>query len=61
MSEDIRIYSDLSDISFNSDTNLTVDMSIFGETNIIDELNINNFEQNNPNDFLLFNLRDISK
>ena len=48
-----KIYNNGKIINYNPDCNLTIDMFNFGSTNVVDQLNIFNFEQNNPNDFIL--------
>ena len=48
-----EIYNDGKILNYKPDTDLSLDMFIFGKTNIVDQLNIYNFEQDNPNDFIL--------
>ena len=48
-----RIFNNGKIINYRPDTNITKDMFNFGSINVVDQLNIYNFEQNNPNDFIL--------
>ena len=47
-----RIFNNGKIINYRPDTNITKDMFNFGSINVVDQLNIYNFEQNNPNDFI---------
>lgn len=55
-----EIYNDGKILNYKPDTDLSLDMFIFGKTNIVDQLNIYNFEQDNPNDFIL-RINNINK
>lgn len=48
-----QIFNNGKILNYKPETNLSIDMFIFGKTNIVDQLNIFNFEQDNPNDFIL--------
>ena len=48
-----RIYNNGQIVNYIPDCILSQDMFNFGSTNVVDQLNIFNFEQNNPNDFIL--------
>lgn len=49
----VRTYNNGEIVKYIPDCNLSIDMFNFGSTNVVDQLNIFNFEQNNENDFIL--------